>query len=162
VEVDIHEGLPEVMDIEWQGRHTKQRLDYQGIPFRCSWCHCTGHLRRDCSGKVVEEKSEDTLLQEDPLDYMDEEDSMGDAPFHSAAETDLPSDPVNTLLGKLKLFFPSLFSSLSMWEKEALENSGWLLRSTSGSKGAFEGGLGFVGPVKESLIPLLKWVSHPT
>jgi hypothetical protein len=53
VEVDLHEGLPEVMDIEWRGRHIKQRLDYQGIPFRCSLCHCTGHLWRDCRGKFM-------------------------------------------------------------------------------------------------------------
>jgi hypothetical protein len=44
VSIDIHEGLPELMEIEWRGRHTKQKLDYQGIPFRCSWCRCTGHL----------------------------------------------------------------------------------------------------------------------
>jgi hypothetical protein len=36
VEMNIHEGLLEVLDIEWRGRHTKQRLDYQGVPFRCS------------------------------------------------------------------------------------------------------------------------------
>jgi hypothetical protein len=53
VEIDIHEGLPEVLDIEWRGHHIKQRLDYQGISFRCNWCHCTGHLRRDCPGKVL-------------------------------------------------------------------------------------------------------------
>jgi hypothetical protein len=44
VEIDIHEGLPEVLDIDWRGRHYKQKLDYQGIPFRCYWCHCTRHL----------------------------------------------------------------------------------------------------------------------
>jgi hypothetical protein len=52
VELDIHEGLHEVLDIEWTGHHHKQKLDYQSIPFRCSWCHCIGHLRRDCYGKV--------------------------------------------------------------------------------------------------------------
>jgi hypothetical protein len=36
MEIDIHGGLPELLDIEWRGRHLKQRLDYQGIPFRCS------------------------------------------------------------------------------------------------------------------------------
>jgi hypothetical protein len=47
-----------------------QRLDYMGIPFRCSWCRGTGHLRRDFIGKVPEEKLEDTLLQEDPHPNM--------------------------------------------------------------------------------------------
>ena len=80
--IDIHESLPEMLDIEWRGRHYKQRLDYLGIPFRCSWCRCNGHLRHDCSGKQGDEKSEDTLLQEDPLDYMMEVDSLGDTNIH--------------------------------------------------------------------------------
>jgi len=37
VEVGLHGGLPEVIDIEWRGRYFTQRLDYMGIPFRCSW-----------------------------------------------------------------------------------------------------------------------------
>jgi hypothetical protein len=126
VELDIHEGLPEVLDIEWRGRHHKQKLDYQGIPFRCSWCHCTGHLRRDCTGKVCEDKSEDTLLQEDPLDYMMEVDSLGEIPSHFPPVTEPPSETLNTLTSKLRFFCPSLFSSLTFWEKESLEKSDWL------------------------------------
>jgi hypothetical protein len=49
VEVDIQAGLPEVLEIEWRGRHIAQNLDFLGIPFRCSFCRRTGHLRRDCS-----------------------------------------------------------------------------------------------------------------
>jgi hypothetical protein len=62
VEMDIHCGLPEVIEIEWRGRRVLQRLDYLDIPFRCSLCRSTGHLRRDCSGWVEEEVSEDTTL----------------------------------------------------------------------------------------------------
>jgi hypothetical protein len=64
-----------------EGVHIKHRLDYQGIPFRCNVCHYTGHLWRDCSGKLSEEKSEDTMLQEDPPDYMMEVDSLGEIPI---------------------------------------------------------------------------------
>ena len=66
VEMDIHGGLPEVLGIEWRGRHLSQRLDYLGVPFCCSHCRCTGHLRRDCIGKGADEKLEDTCLQKDP------------------------------------------------------------------------------------------------
>jgi hypothetical protein len=47
VEVDIHCGLPEVLEVEWHGRRLIQRLDYMGIPFSCSLCRCTRHIRWD-------------------------------------------------------------------------------------------------------------------
>jgi hypothetical protein len=53
VEMDIHLGLPEVIEIEWRGRRILQRLDYLGIPFRCSFCRSTSHLQRDCKGFLV-------------------------------------------------------------------------------------------------------------
>jgi len=33
VEIDIHVGLPETLEIEWRGFLFAQRLDYLGIPF---------------------------------------------------------------------------------------------------------------------------------
>jgi hypothetical protein len=66
VEMDIHGGLPEVLDIEWRGRHIYSGWTILEYPFVAVRCHCTGHLRRDCTGKVMEESSEDTLLQKDP------------------------------------------------------------------------------------------------
>jgi hypothetical protein len=41
VEIDIHIGLPEVMEIEWRGWRVLQRLDYLDIPFSCSLCRST-------------------------------------------------------------------------------------------------------------------------
>jgi hypothetical protein len=38
VELDIHKGLLESIDIEWRGHHTHQKLNYLGIPFRCTLC----------------------------------------------------------------------------------------------------------------------------
>jgi hypothetical protein len=46
VEVDIHAGLLETLEIEWRGHLLVQRLDYLGIPFRCSLCRRTRHLRK--------------------------------------------------------------------------------------------------------------------
>jgi len=39
---------PEFVDINWDGMQIRQRIDFWGIPFRCSRCHRTGHLIKDC------------------------------------------------------------------------------------------------------------------
>lgn len=41
-------GYPEQLEIIWEGTRTHQRIDFWGIPFRCSTCHCTGHLQNAC------------------------------------------------------------------------------------------------------------------
>ena len=48
VELDISKRLPVEIEILCRERLFIQRLDYQGIPFRCSCCRETGHLRRVC------------------------------------------------------------------------------------------------------------------
>jgi hypothetical protein len=161
VEIDIHEGLPELLDIDWRGRHHKQRLDYQGIPFRCSWCHCTGHLRRDCRGKLTEDKLEDTLLQEDPPDYMMEVDSEADVPTLSPARTGPPLETLDTLSSKLHLFFPSLFSSLTSWENLTLDNSDCLSRPSSRDPLLDRGGTD-PSPTAKCKNPIAQDVSKPT
>ena len=50
VEIDIHTGLLETLEIVWCGYHLSQTLDYLGIPFKCSWCQKTSHLWWDCVG----------------------------------------------------------------------------------------------------------------
>jgi len=135
VEIDIHEGLPKVLDIEWRGRHIKQCLDYQGIPFRCNWCHSTSHLQRHCPGKVSGEMTEDLMVQEDPLAYMDEDLALGIVPSFSAATSEHFLGNTRSLTGKIKEHCPSLFYSLSKKEKEVVDSFEWLLRSTTFTKG---------------------------
>jgi hypothetical protein len=48
VEVDIHSGLLETLDIQWRDQYFTQKLDYMGIPFHCTLCRRTGHLRCSC------------------------------------------------------------------------------------------------------------------
>ena len=55
VEIDIHAGLLESLEIVWSGHHLIQTLDYLGIPFKFSQCRKTGHMRRDCQGFFEEE-----------------------------------------------------------------------------------------------------------
>jgi hypothetical protein len=81
--MDIHSGLPEVLEIEWRGRRFRQQLDYLGLPFRCSFCRSTGHLRRDCKGIVVEEdESEDVSLHQPSPDLSTGVDYTGLSSFH--------------------------------------------------------------------------------
>lgn len=88
-------------------------------------------MRRGCKGKLIEEKSEDTLLHEDPPEYMMEVDSMADAPLQHPSRTGSTSEPLENLSSKLQYFFPTLFSLLTLWEKEAMDNSGVLSRPFS-------------------------------
>jgi len=87
VEIDIHAGLPEFLEIEWRGHLIAQCLDYLGIPFRCSYCRSTRHLRSDCSNFPP------TVTEMDPSEeigfdgYDTQKDSMGEvvgiqAPYH--------------------------------------------------------------------------------
>jgi hypothetical protein len=77
VEIDIHAGLMEVLELEWRGQVMIQRLEYLGIPFRCSHCRQTGHLRNDCSKGTSYGKSEDFLDDSLATAYMSEEEEVG-------------------------------------------------------------------------------------
>lgn len=57
VAVDIHSGLLETIDIQWRGHTICQKLDYMGLPFQCTFCRKTGHLRSDCRGFSEDEES---------------------------------------------------------------------------------------------------------
>jgi hypothetical protein len=122
VEIDIHAGLPETIELEWRGLLRCQRIDFMGIPFRCSWCRQTGHLRRDCLGGFVEEESFDSSLLrrptcEDPLEV-----TLGDwNGFNTGAEFISSGGTVSNFSGKLRTLCPSLFFSLSSWECDTLD-----------------------------------------
>jgi hypothetical protein len=63
VELDIHEGLLETLDIDWRGHLTRQKLDYLGVPFRCTLCRQTCHLRKTCTGALEDDLTEETMLE---------------------------------------------------------------------------------------------------
>jgi len=69
VEMDVHLGMPETMEVEWHGFYHQQRLDYLGLPLRCNFCRSTSHLRKDCNGIREEEKFSDE--QEFPYSILD-------------------------------------------------------------------------------------------
>jgi hypothetical protein len=116
-------------------------LDSLGVPFCCSWYRGTGHLRRDFTGKVPEEKIEDSILQEDPPDYVDEEDSLGCGQIHYGPEAGSQFEEATTFIGKLKYFCQNNFVSLSLWERDALESSSWLQENNSAIIGIDKGDL---------------------
>jgi hypothetical protein len=110
VEIDIQAGLPEVLEIDWRNQLFSQRLDYLGIPFRCSFCRRTGHLRRDCSKfpppDVDLDPAEETFFN----GYISSpEQPAKEIPGQGGADT-YSSD---TLVGKIQNFCPSLYCTLS-------------------------------------------------
>lgn len=48
VYMNISEPLPEMIELEYEGKIWQQLLDYEHIPFRCRRCHEYGHLYRSC------------------------------------------------------------------------------------------------------------------
>jgi hypothetical protein len=121
VEVDIHAGLLETLEIEWRGLLLVQRLDYLGIPFRCTLCRRTGHLRKDCHqvyGATVEEDSS----EDNPTNcYSPGMDAQESRDFSGARDMDSPDSSNNTFIGKLKHYCPSLYFTLSVWERDHLD-----------------------------------------
>jgi hypothetical protein len=123
VELDLHAGLMDTLEVEWRGQVMVQRLDYQGLPFQCSNCRRMGHLRKDCPhglGVSVPEVSLDTdtndlyMPEEHPEELGDGED--GSCDFSPVLLSD-------SFLGKLKAFCPALFFKLSLWERDFLVKS---------------------------------------
>jgi hypothetical protein len=106
VEVDVHVGLLEVLEIEWRGLLFVQRLDYLGLPFRCTVCRRTGHLRKECPnifGSLVEEDSTDEMPGDSVTPLEDAQDPV-DYPGLSSEESPVASD--HTFVGKLKYYCP--------------------------------------------------------
>jgi hypothetical protein len=128
VEVDIHSGLLESLEINWRGHTVTQRLDYLGIPFRCTTCRRTRHLRRDCTGVMEEEESEASYLRKSLREDSPGVDSLDTAVCYNVEGVDRPTTTPDTLTGKLKLFvhhFTShcllgsgmLWTRLPLWER---------------------------------------------
>jgi hypothetical protein len=114
VEIDIHDGLLETLDIVWRGHTIRQYLDYLGIPFRCTICKRTGHLINVCTGRLDEELSEESMLD---LAYKVNSSDISSQPFYPNLPDSGDTVDTATILGKLKSICPSFYNSLTSWEK---------------------------------------------
>jgi hypothetical protein len=123
VELDIHGGLHESLDIVWRERKKKQHLDYLGIPFRCNRCHSTGHLRRDCKGGEVMEDIDEELDNWDIPDCTPDVELFGKFDPNYRSVTRNQGSFNGETIGKLKYFCPSLFNSLTLWENDFLDSA---------------------------------------
>jgi hypothetical protein len=98
VELDIHLRLSESIEIEWRGRRILQCLDYLGIPFRCSICRSTSHLRRDFKGfgvGVDEPEGSDHLIGSP--DSSPDISFYGKGPIHLAQDDPSHSELMDSL-----------------------------------------------------------------
>ena len=102
----------DTIEIEWRGQVMILRLDYQGIPFRCSYYRRTGHLHRDYTKWIGIVDSKDD--EESPLfnEYMAEEEPEDLGGYSMGTDEELGIELSGTLLGKLQTFCPILFSKL--------------------------------------------------
>lgn len=69
VEIDLHAGLSDSIEIEWRGHLRCQRLDYLGVPFHFSRCRQMGHLCKECQGVIEEESYESSVLRRPTSEY---------------------------------------------------------------------------------------------
>lgn len=118
--MDVHGGLPELLEIEWRGRRFSQRLDYLGIPLCCYCCHKTCHLKKNCPGWAEKEPSKDSALLRDLVDHEEEVHYVCKYPI---PEPTFPSDSKDSFLGKLKIYCPSFYHSLTFLEIAKLKDS---------------------------------------
>jgi len=116
VELDIHSGLLESLEIVWRGHTMCQKLDYLGIPFSFFFGRKIDHLRRDCQGYVEEEQSKDIMLKMSTRSDSPGVDSLDFNTSYSEAQGANESEFSDTVTGKLKTICPTLFFSFSAWE----------------------------------------------
>jgi hypothetical protein len=99
VEVDVHAGLMEVLEIEWWGLVFMQHLDYLGIPFHCTLCRQTGHLRKECNN-IYDSLVDDDSMEEipiDPITPIDEDSDPLDYP--RLCSEDIPTAQDTSFVG---------------------------------------------------------------
>ena len=53
--MDLEVGLPEAINLTVAEWSYVQELDYEQLPFKCSFCHGYGHFSRTCKKKIEEE-----------------------------------------------------------------------------------------------------------
>jgi hypothetical protein len=123
VEVDLHSGLLETLEIQWRDQLFSQRLDYLGLPFRCMRYHKIGHLKNTCSSLSDKEESESSRLRKFPRCESLAVDSIArDYPLFETQDSP-PLLDSDSLSGKLRSFYPSLFHSLTSLENNVLDAS---------------------------------------
>jgi hypothetical protein len=123
VELDIELGLPEEMEVYFEEDSFIQLLDYWREPFRCHYCQKIGHMKENCP-RVDDFSEGDTQLD------LSQDDR--DAPNPSSSRTLQNEhfsifDP-SSFIGKMKIFYPSFFNSLSEEDMTSLvKNEDWIV-----------------------------------
>ena len=153
MELDVSHGILPEIEIDCNSVVITQKLDYLRMPFRCSYCHETGHLRKSCS----------FLLQGIPLSvgFADTDPSLECSPSptlqqHSSqdsqslidASTDFPTPP--TMFGPYDSSFPTSVGDLTKEELLFIKDVETMALSSSRSRNEL-----VVDPLSPSHTPLL-------
>jgi hypothetical protein len=97
-------------------------LDYLGVPFRCSCCRQTGHVKKDCRlpfGVYSDEPHSDETISNG---YSQEVETLERVNYLGARDLDCSPSTTTTFVGKLRHYIPSLYCSLSAWERDHLDS----------------------------------------
>ena len=124
-------GYPNHIVIAWEGAKINQRLDFWGIPFRCSKCHHTGHLIKNCQYRLKgrtkgHQHEQGRILGSDPEGIY----------IHDNLPFSQDTAPIGSLYSKYRTEDPSNAAFISSPTPEPIENPSVPL-SPSMDKGDF-------------------------
>jgi hypothetical protein len=124
-----------------------QKLDYLGIPFRCSICRRTGHLRRDCSKFPPPEALLDPAEEANFNGYISSPNLPVDDPSFHRDDT----APEDDLVSKIQSLCPSLYSTFSASDRLYISEHSDLILSPTPSPTPTD--LPLDSPVPDSIHP---------
>ena len=106
-------------------------LDYWGLPFRCSTCNKVGHLKAHFSGRPISQLDSPRILA-NPSSIEEPPEMIESNVVALAMDLSTLSIPDITLIGKLRLYSPTLVASLTLEEfynlKESVLNDRYILQ----------------------------------
>jgi hypothetical protein len=101
---------------------TSQRLDYLRVPFHCTRCIKMCHLKKERQIPFGVHIAESSLKDSVTNGYPMKIDTLEQSFFQGSGELDEPTTMDTTFVGKLRHYVPSLYCSLSAWERNLLDS----------------------------------------
>jgi hypothetical protein len=108
VEIDVHGGILDTIEIEWCDMVITQRLDYLGVPFCFPRCRQIGHLEKDCRVPFGRYSNGPHLDDTVTNGYSLEVETLERVKYLGDQDLDCSPLSTTTFVGKLRHYVPSL------------------------------------------------------